>query len=207
MRARLFLATLLVPMAAMAAVEVTPLVGYRSGELEIDTGIACVQSPCPTFAESENSPLYGAIVGVPLNDDYQFEVLVNRQTSDLIFSDSLQGRPNAAPAEDFDVTHLHVGLMRLWQLERLQPFVAAGVGQTFIDSSFRAIGGIDLQRWSGSVGGGVRFPLGDSDRFALRAEARGYWVDLPAGRQNNNFVALDERLTQLETTVGVTFKF
>ena len=206
MRTRLFLAGLLMPAAVMAAVEITPLAGYRSGELDIDTGVVCVQSPCPTFAESEGSALYGAVLDVPLSDVYRFELLANRQASELAFRDSLQGSPNALET-DLDVTHLHAGIMRLWRAQPVEPFVAVGVGRTWLDSPLGITGGIDMERWSGSLGGGVRYPFGDTDRFALRVEGRGYWVDLPENRRSGQVTLLDDRLTQIETSVGLTFSF
>lgn len=209
MRARLLLASLLMPAAAMAAVEVTPQIGYRSGGLEITTGVVCVQSPCPSFAESENSELYGAILGVPLNDVYQFELLVNRQPSELRFQDSLRGPQNGLSAVDLDVTHIHAGIQRLWRLSKVEPFASAGAGQTQIDARSPLVGSIDFERFSGSVAGGVRVPLGPSDRYALRLEARGYLVDFPDDRElGRDFVrSLEGDLAQFETTFGVTFKF
>ncbi len=90
----------------------------------------------------------------------------------------------------------------------MQPFAALGAGQTWIDSGAGLIGAVDLQAWSGSVAGGIRMPLGDSNRYALRVEARGYWVDLPGDRVvGDEFVrALESDLTQIETTVGLTFR-
>ncbi len=212
MRARLMLAGLLVPAAAMAAVEVTPLAGYRAGGLELQTGIACVQPPCPSFAESEDSALYGAIVGVPINDAYQFEVLVNRQPSELAFRDSLSAVRSPLPIVDFDVTHLHAGVSRSWRLASFQPFVGVGAGQTWIDASTGAIGligDVDERRWSASAAAGARVPLGSSDRFGLRLEARGYLVDIPSrGFGQGEFPrALEDDLTQIETSVGLTFRF
>ena len=207
MRARFWFASLLIPVAAVAGVEVTPQLGYGSGGFDIETGIACIQAPCPSYAESESGPLYGAILGVPLSEVFQFEVLVNRQASELAFRDGRDLPRNAVPGVDLDVTHLHAGLQRLWKLKRFEPFVAGGLGRTWIDSPFAVLDGIDLERWSGSLAGGARIPLDASDRYAVRLEARGYLVDMPEERVDNNYIALDRRLTQLETTVGLSFRF
>lgn len=208
MSVRLILAgLLLLPAAVPAAVEVTPLVGYREGSFEINTGVVCVQPPCPSFAESEGSPLYGATLDVPLYDSLQFELLVNRQSTELTFRDSLSSPRNSLAAIDLDVTHLHAGLLYGWELDRVEPFITGGFGRTWIDSKFGLIRDIDLERWSGSLGGGVRMPFKGSDRYALRIEARGYWVDLPSERVNQEFIALDDQLTQLETSVGFSVKF
>lgn len=207
MRARLLLAGLLVSAAAMAAVEVTPLAGYRAGGVEIDTGIICVTLPCASFAESDDSVLYGAILGVPLNDNYQVEVLVNRQPTDLVFAESLGGGRNALSTVDFDVTHLHAGIMRLWRLRSFEPFVAVGAGQTWLDGS--SAGRFDDRRWSGSAAAGARVPLGASERYFVRLEARGYLVDMPSGGfgQGGFPRSVESNLTQLETTVGVSLRF
>ena len=209
MRARLLLASLLMPAAALAAVEVTPQVGYRSGSFEITTGVVCVQSPCPSFAESEDSELYGALVGIPFNDRYQFQLLVNRQPSELTFVETPRGRSNGLAAVDLDVTHVHVGVQRSWRLAAVQPFVAGGVGQTRIEARSPLLGSIDSDRFSGSAAAGALIPLGSDERFGLRLEARGYLVDFPEDRQlGSDYIrAFQSDLTQFETTVGVTFRF
>lgn len=203
------LASLLVPSVALAAVEVTPLAGYRAGGLEIETGTLCVTLPCPTFAESDDSALYGAIVGLPINDRYQFELLLNRQPSELVFTEGPGVPRRSLGTTDFDVTHVHAGVLRRWRLSSFEPFVSVSGGQTWIDANSFLIGNLDENLWSGSVAAGARVPLGKADRFGLRLEARGYLVDIPSGGLGDSEFprALEDDLTQLETSVGVTFRF
>lgn len=186
------------PAPATAALEVTPLVGYGSGGFEFSTGVVCVQSPCPSYAESESSLQLGAALGVDLRDRLQLELLVSRQPGQLAFRDSSAGPRNGLPEADLDLTHLHAGLLRSWSLSSVEPFAVLGAGLTRIEGD--RIGGmnvVDEDRVSASLGGGVKVPL--RERLALRVEGRGFWIDAPR--------SLGGETVQVEASTGISFRW
>lgn len=208
-RISMFALCLGLPALAGAQVELTPQVGYRSGGLDVTTGVVCVQAPCPSFASSEPDLLMGAVLDVPLRQGLQLELLFNRQPTTLSFSDSPGGRDNGIPSTDLDITHLHAGLLHAWNLSSWEPYVVLGAGQSRLESDAASgvtPGGFSTDRFSASLGGGAKIGLGRGDRFGLRLEARGYWVDAPRSLAGEGFLTLRDELTQFETTTGLTFK-
>lgn len=194
----LVLAVTLLPAATTAALEVTPLVGYSSGGFEFATGVVCIQSPCPSYAESESSLQLGAALGVDLNDRLQVELLVTRQPGELAFRDSSSGPRNGLPKADLDLTHLHVGLLRSWSLSSVEPFGVLAAGLTRIAGDrVDGLDAIDDDRFSASLAGGVKIPL--RERLALRVEGRGTWIDAPE--------RLGGETVQLAASTGIAFRW
>ncbi len=201
--------SLMIPAAAAAKVEITPQVGYRAGGLDTTTGIVCLQQPCPSFAESENDLLFGATVDVPLRNGFQFELLLNHQPTSLAFLDRPGDTANSIAKADLDVTHLHAGLLKSWKLSKFEPFVVLGAGQTRLESArlLPVLGrGFELDRFSASLGAGAKIGLGNGERFGVRFEARGYWVDTPGQLMADALMVKRNDFTQFETTTGLTFK-
>jgi opacity protein-like surface antigen len=202
-----FVSSLLAPAVALAgSFEVTPFIGYAEGTFHLDTGVVCVQGPCPTFLESEDDSVAGLIVDYRLAPRLDLEIVLGHQETRLSYRTSIDSSIKVdLPAVDLDVSHVEVGLRRRWQLGRAEPFAAIGVGMARLDSA-RFIGTrIDDDRSSFSLGGGARVAL--SDRLALRLEARTRRIDLPARFHETGGVAVrlvGSDLDQLQYAAGLS---
>ncbi|HEX4954166.1 MAG TPA: outer membrane beta-barrel protein [Thermoanaerobaculia bacterium] len=190
------------------AVEITPVVGYRIGGPSYELVEICpfpTLIPCPEVeVETEDSAVFGLIVDVPITDGWQAEVLLNRQETEQEVTIRFGRLPFPIPfpvdgrfTVDFELTTLHVGILREWELARARPFVGVGAGLTQLELGDEGLGVADDERFSGSVAGGAKVPV--SDRFGLRFEARGYWVDAPE--------EIGGSFTQVEATVGASFRW
>lgn len=204
-------AILLLPAAAPAEVELTAVLGSRSGDsaflVEADAPqIACFAPPCiPADARTPESEVLGLVLDVPIRDGWMLEALINRQDADLRL-DAGPGVGRLKP-ESFELTTFQVGVQHRWQpvAGGLEPFLAGGVGIARVDSSAAVLDrnfqpgdsgrrlGSD-EGFSASLAGGARLPLGE--RFGLRFEGRGYRTELPAG--------LGGTLSQIELSIGLS---
>lgn len=204
----LLVLALAVPAGSRAAVEISPLVGYGAGGLDLGVGILCIQSiqqPCPSFATSDDGLLYGLALEFPLRQGLGLELLLLQQPTELTYRNSPDGpEVPGQPASDLDLTHLHAGLLYAWRLSAFEPFVVLGAGQTWLDADDLLTGEIDTSRLSAHLGGGVKVPL--SERFGVRFEVRGLWVDLPPVFDGGALTNLDGDLLRIDTTAGLTFR-
>lgn len=200
----------LAPGAALAgSFEVTPQIGYANGSFELDTGIVCVQAPCPTFLESKEDAVIGVTFDYSLTPRLDFELNTGRQAADLEFRRSLGSNAdlNLAPV-DFDITHLEVGMRRTWEAGRTRPFAAFGVGVSRLESDPFAGTRIDSDRTSASLAGGALLSLGE--RTGLRLELRGRHIDLPRDFKETGAGTVRVAggdLDQLQGLIGFRFQF
>jgi hypothetical protein len=190
------LAVLLVVLAARSAsadVELTPTVGYRFDDYRCsgDQAVIAGQSIFPpracnrVTARSDDGPVFGLVLAFDVRRHLQLELLASRQESELLLT---SGVPTAvtpsgsfAPLDepDFTVTHLQIGLSRIWGEGTVRPFagVAVGASRVEADSPQRVVDFEDDVP-SASLGAGVKLLFGK--RLGLRLEGRGYWLDLPS---------------------------
>jgi hypothetical protein len=214
-----------VPGVAAATVEVTANLGYRGGTASLDVlaepvNLACLVEPCfmVAKAESKASEVYGVTFDASITPRWMLEALIDRQPGELRLAETLavpEGSsfyPDRGSAVSFDSTTFHLGVLRDWEVRRMLPFVAVGVGMTRLESPARAGESdlriliapppavtarvIDEDLASGSVAGGVRVPVGE--HLGARFEGRGYWTDLPRH--------LGGDLFQTQVTAGITFR-
>lgn len=198
---------LLAPAASAGGAELTPYLGWRAGGPEYLTGIFCVQPPCPTSAETGNDWLWGGSFRMPLAGRWEFEMLANRQSTELNTVDHLQVVRLVPEGTEFDtftnlpslglrMTHLHAGLVYSWKLRSFEPYAALGAGFTRLDTGPHP--NLDLRpdgdEFSASLAAGLDVPL--TGRFGARVESRAYSVDLPA--------QLGGRFVQSEIVTGIT---
>ena len=195
-------------LALAGSLEVTPYVGITSGSFWLDTGIACVQGPCPSYLESEDGTVLGLTIDYSVSPRVDFEVVVGRQESGLEYRQSLDSHARVnLPTVDLDISHLEIGLRRRWELGRTEPFAAFGVGISRLDSGPFVGTQIDSDRSSQSLAGGARIELGE--RLGLRLELRGRRIDLPGGFHEVGSVAVNTvggDLEQIQYLLGFSFK-
>jgi hypothetical protein len=204
-RSLLFFLPLLVAagtFAQPAGVEITPLIGYRSGGT-IDRDVTGL------FGEDvviESSPVLGLILDIDLSREFQLEFLVNHQESDLEFDDQLFEPDDEIG--DVEITYWHAGILWRYSVTDVQPFLGLSVGGATIDPQ---IPGADAEnRLSGSLAGGVKVFF--SRNVGFRFEARGYWTDLGGDDEDDCFRCDDfddqsEGLYQGEASVGLVLSF
>ena len=140
--------------------EITPVLGLRGGAT-LDP-----KTPGEGKAEADPSASYGILVDFEVRPDARVEIFVDRQK--LRFDSS--PAPFGTDRFDLTVDYLHAGGVYEPRSEKVRPFVAAALGLTRFDASGASVH--DSLALSGSVGGGVKIPMGS--RLALRLEARGY---------------------------------
>lgn len=184
--------------AAPAAVEITPMLGYRSsGSFEDpDTG---------EQLDLDEGASFGLVLNVDHDTNTQWEFMLGRQSADL--------QTGAAFSADrllgIDVTYATAGGIYVWRDPRVEPFIGAGIGFTHMapensqfDSETRVLF---------SLVGGYRLRL--TDHLGLRVEVRGYetlWSnDTAIFCGNGGCVARVDGagFGQLEVNAGLTLRF
>ncbi len=201
MRKLLWISISLLTSASASGAELSLLGGYRAGGPSVEVPIYfCIASPClqPSIDASDGEA-FGLIVDLPFRDQLMFEILLNHQSGEFDVEGFFSAQVFPPPRKPrFDLTYLHVGLLRQWQNAKASPFAAVGIGiaQLEADQPFSFFDTIDEDRLSASLGGGVKVHL--NDWLGLRIEGRGYWADMPE--------TAGEDLFQLELSSGLTFK-
>jgi hypothetical protein len=188
--------------AAPPDFEVSGFAGYRiGGEFDVD----------PSTAESEETELddgesWG--VGLALYRDRSsfYELLYSRQSTDL--------DRNEPALADVNITteYYQFGGTLLFEPQRgLEPYFSLTIGLTH----FEADGYGSETEFSGSVGGGLRIPLGQRASVVLGVRAYGTLVDSDTGlfcsTVNGEATCLlrssGDVVFQGEATAGLAFRF
>ena len=141
--------------------EITPWLGYRfGGKFDLDDP--------PTGTSSsvslDSSSSWGVDLGIYRDRDSYYEILYAQQSTGIDHSDAqLKGL-------DVDVSYLHsVGTLLFRDHERVVPWLSLTVGATRFDAG----GDFGSEtKFSWSLGGGIRVPMGD--HFAATLGLRGY---------------------------------
>lgn len=200
----LFALTLLLPPVAGFAqpgrFELTPMAGYR---LDGDFDAHSRHAFDPALnVQVDESAVYGVTFDIPLNENWQIELLANRQRTSFEVDEGLLAP--AATLGDVDITFLHAGILLQWGLGQVNPFLTASGGIAHIDPKFNELDADN--RFSASLGGGVKIFF--SENIGLRLEGRGYWTDLDTGFRNRyDRYDSGEGMTQAEGSVGLIIAF
>ncbi len=142
-------------------VELTPYIGYRMG------GQFDIEDSVPDTSKSvdlQDSSAWGIDLGIYRDRTSFYEVLYSYQSAGVDTNDpSLKG-------VDVTIQYLQVGGTLLFDdHESYVPYLSLTVGGTKFDAG----GGYGSEtKFSGSLGGGVRFPIGE--HFAATLGARAY---------------------------------
>lgn len=142
-------------------VELTPFVGYRMG------GQFDLEDAPPDTSKSvdlDDSGAWGVDLGIYRDRTSFYEILYSYQSTGLDTGDpSLKGT-------DVTIQYLQAGGTLLFDdHERYVPYLSLTIGATRFDAG----GGYGSEtKFSGSLGAGVRLPMGE--RFAATLGARGY---------------------------------
>lgn len=146
------------PSAVSAAdLEITPFMGYTfGGDFEGYLAVADF--------EVDESETYGIILGVTDPKGTQYEFFYSHQPTTLMIDGGFLA---GTPLFDLDIDYFHVGGTFGKGSSKVKPYVAGGLGVTYLDPE----DGDSETRFSLSLGGGIKVLL--SDHFGLRFEGRG----------------------------------
>ena len=154
------------PILGAANIEITPFAAYRfGGEIEADDNALFSMD-----VDVDESDAFGVLLGIPVNPGLQIELLYSEQQTELVANDNLFA-PQVG-LTDVDVTYFHVGVTWQWHFDRVQPFVAGGLGIGRVDPG---VPGTDDDRFSMNFGGGVKIMT--SPHVGVRFEGRTYWTN------------------------------
>lgn len=179
------LVSLLAPAAAFAGgsggsatFELTPTVSYNFGGT-----ISAENSTLSNFdLHAKDGEAFGITFDIPLSPWAQIELLASRQKTELEYDAGLFG-DNLGLA-DFQVSYYQVGGLFQWGNGQIHPYVVVSLGIANLDPN--VAGAQDENRFSGSLGGGVKIFF--TDNIGLRLEGRGFWTVLNG---NNNDYSWD----------------
>ena len=145
------------------AVEITPLIGYRTGGEFVDVG-------SNTKHNVVSSDSYSLLIGWPEEKGKTIEVYYSHQSSKLNSVDVTI--PSVPSNVDVPLTidYLHIGgTTPISNKEKLQTFVSGGLGFAYLSPDL--IGLESDLRASFSIGIGLKYPI--SKNVAIRLETRG----------------------------------
>lgn len=155
--------------------------------------------------ELDETPSFTVLLNLPHQLDTEFEYVFSRQATSLQASGQFSGNE----LFDLDVYYLHVGGIALVNPDRVEPYVSGSLGLTHMRPSDA---GLDSEtRFSLSLGGGVRVPMGE--RLALRFDLRGFVTMLNGGGSlfcadgNCNVSVVSDGFLQYATSAGIVFRF
>jgi hypothetical protein len=169
MRTVLFLCAFQLFLAAFAfaQVDVFGFAGARGGR-DFDTGIVCIQAPCPTTGTVESGAFYGAAVDLGLTRKLGLEVTINHQSTS---ASALDSHFHLFEVHD---TRVLGGLVFAQPIHRWEIFEVFGVGFSHMKRSIPFVD-FDSTRFAGSFGGGIKWNI--NPRLGLRAETRLSYAD------------------------------
>ena len=144
------------------SVEITPYVGVRFGGNFVNEDFFDVF----VDLEVDDGTSYGVVVDIPLNRNWNLELIYSHQESELIGDEGFFG--DEFLISDIDVDYYHVGVQYVWQLGQVKPFLGGSVGAT--NFAPKDIDADDETRPSLSVNGGVKVMF--NDNLGVRLEAR-----------------------------------
>ena len=182
--------------------EISLFGGYRTGGPSVEQPpIFCFRAPCPQPSQdARDGEAFGLVLDLPFRDQLMFEILISHQSGEFELGDLafIEIYPSPVRQNEFDLTYLHLGLLRQWQKARVSPFAAVGLGiaQLEAERPFFLFDTIDEDRLSASLAGGVKIHL--NKWLGVRLEGRGYWADMPN--------SVSEDIFQMELNTGLTFK-
>lgn len=189
---------------ASAAIEITPMAGYRvGGSLDLkelnEDGTETV-----TTIDFVDGSSRAIAINLNIQDDKQIELFWSHKKSEL-------GERDAAEKIDLDIDYIHIGGTVLYPQHDfpLVPYIVGGLGATIFSPESD-----DLEsetRFSLSLGGGLRyFPL---EHIGLRAEGRAYGTFFSDNsalfcRNGNCKVYMDgDAIFQFEGLAGLIVRF
>ncbi|MEH6651999.1 MAG: hypothetical protein V7707_18410 [Motiliproteus sp.] len=188
---------LMAPVPALA-VDLIPLLGYTGGGQFEDS-----DSGDQWSVDGSNS--LALILAFDSERDKQYELLYSRQSSSLSSDDGL----TSTPLLDIDFHYLHFGGNYFFNgSSDLSPYVAGGIGLTWIDPKVE--NGNDQVKPSMNLALGLNWML--TENLGLRTEMRGYGSLM----SNTTVISCDgacnikvagQLLLQYQLNAGILFRF
>lgn len=144
--------------------EVTPFIGWRTSSSleEVSTG---------NTINVKETDSFGLILSMKKTADTTYDFLFSRQNTEL------QPSTPTSNTESLRIDYYHIGGTVVYHVDKLHPYVTGGLGATHISPANDDLS--SETKFSLSVGGGLKVPLGQ--RVGLRLEARGYGTVVSSG--------------------------
>ena len=144
--------------------EVTPFIGWRTSSSleEVNTGATI---------DLKETDSFGIILSLKKDRETNYDFLFSRQNTEL------QSSTNPANTESIRFDYYHIGGTVFYGDDKLQPFVAGGLGATHISPANDSFS--SETKFSLSIAGGLKFPI--TQHVGLRLEARGYGTVVDSG--------------------------
>jgi opacity protein-like surface antigen len=194
------LAAAQVPQPADAAqFEITPFAGHTWGGEFTDS----VTGNTLKVDETAN---YGLMVDVEKDDRSQYELYMSRQSTQLKTDGGLF---TGKPLFDLDIWYVHIGGTYTEAEGRMKPFVAGGLGVTYMDPKGPGLSA--ETKFSFNLGVGVK--LQATEHIGLRLEGRWFGTLFNGGGSvfcSNGACALNvqgDLFSQFVANAGVSFAF
>lgn len=181
---------------ATAEVEITPILGYRTGGDFYDLNNSVT-------LELDESGTQGVIVDIDYGKSQQISLLYSRQETNLLSSDPII----IPPISSVNIEYLHFGGNKIWIDNKLRNFMGATIGATH----FSAAGQNSTTRFSFSLAGGSKYFI--TKNIALMVGLRGYATlfnsasSLFCGNNGCLIRVAGQSMLQVEAMAGVTFRF
>jgi hypothetical protein len=185
--------------------EITGFGGYRMGG---DFDLANPPAGVDESVDLEDSSSWGIDVGIYRDAISFYEFLYSQQSAGLDTTDA------ALKNADVSTEYWQVGGTVLYPMDRwFVPYLSLTIGATRFDVS--GAGGGSETKFSGSLGGGFRFPFNDT--FSALVGARGYLTAVSSdtdffcsgggGSANCLFKTSGSTFFQGEVLIGLTARF
>lgn len=142
---------------ALIRFAVTPFIGYQLGGTIDDKSTGA-------HVNLNDAAAAGLILDIPADYNAEYEFFYLHQGTHF----DVRGTSAPQPTQNVDLHYLQIGGTYFGEGERVQPYIAAGLGATFFDPAVPGAG--SETDFSFSVGAGARFF--PENRVSLRLEVR-----------------------------------
>jgi opacity protein-like surface antigen len=144
--------------------EITPFIGWRTSSSleEVNTGASI---------DVDETSSFGILLSMKKDLDTNYDFLFSRQSTEL------QSSTTPSNTESLRIDYYQIGGTVFYDYDKFNPFVSGGLGATHISPANDNFS--SETKFSLSVAGGLKFPLGQN--VGLRLEARGYGTVVSSG--------------------------
>ena len=188
--------------ATRSRFEITPIAGYQwGGSFETDNG----------ELQLDDSFVWGVVLSFLAHGNSALELTYLRQDTDLRFDPF--GTGTSGQSAGFAMNYIQIGgRQEFGRGGKARPFISGSLGINVLDLKAEGFG--SETRFSWSLGGGLIYMLGESNRLGLRGDVKFWATPVPSGDYGTwcDFygcfvVEGTEWVTQGQATGGLVFAF